>query len=151
MVKILPHSGVIEDNIHYLPIRVYYEDTDAGNVVYHSNYIKYMERGRTEFFRILGINQGDMQKMEDPEDRLFMVKKIEVDYQSPSRMDDCLVVKTSVIKVGGASVIFEQDIMKNDEILAKGLVIIVAVNHSNKPSRITGDLRKILEDTLISR
>ena len=149
MVKILPQSGVIEDNIHYLPIRVYFEDTDAGGVVYHSNYISYMERGRTEFLRILGINQSDMFKMEHPDDRLFMVKKCEVEFFSPALMDDEIIIRTEVIKLGGASVIFKHDVLKDDEILVKGLVVVVAVNYQSKASRITGELRKILDRIFI--
>ncbi len=145
MVKILPQSGVIEGNIHYLPLRVYFEDTDAGGVVYHSNYIGYMERGRTEFLRMAGINQSDMFKMEHADDRLFMVKKCEVEFFKPAVIDDEVVVRTKIIKLGGASVIFKQDILKNDEILVEGLVVIVAVNQQRKASRITGELREILD------
>ena len=80
MAELLPHSGIIKDKEHILPLRIYYEDTDAGGVVYHANYLKFMERGRSDMLRLVGIDQVKMLQFLEPEDFKFFMVRTEVDY-----------------------------------------------------------------------
>ena len=107
-----------------MKIRIYYEDTDAGGVVYHANYLKYLERGRTEFLR----NYGFAQSYFLAENIAFVVKSVSIDYQSPARLDDEISVKTTVAKCKKASIIFTQEISLNNKTLVRASIIIVCVN-----------------------
>ncbi len=142
MAEFSPHSGVIKNGQHVLPLRVYYEDTDAGGVVYHANYLKYMERGRSDMIRSLGISQEEMLKFLEPGDIKFVVIRSEVDYVKPAKLDDEITVHTNVSKLGKASLVMEQEIRRSDEVLAKGIIKVAALNEENKPARLP---KKILE------
>jgi acyl-CoA thioester hydrolase len=116
------------------PLRVYYEDTDAGGVVYHASYVRFFERGRTEWLRSLGYSQA---RLVAEEGVLFSVVSLEIDYQKPARLDDQLQVVTRVQLAGGASVRFEQDIRRDGEQLAQGTVLVACVDaQSFKPKRL---------------
>ncbi|PCJ31278.1 MAG: tol-pal system-associated acyl-CoA thioesterase [Alphaproteobacteria bacterium] len=148
MAEFSPHSGFIKNRQHILPLRVYYEDTDAGGVVYHANYLKYMERGRSDMIRNLGISQEEMLKFLEPGDIKFVVIRSEVDYVKPAKLDDEITVHTNVSKLGKASLVMEQEIHRSDEILAKGIIKVAALNEENKPARLpTKILEKINEVT----
>lgn len=136
LAEISPHSGIIKDGEHMLPLRVYYEDTDAGGVVYYANYLKYMERGRTDMLRKLGIDQGEMLKFLEPDDIRFVVIRSEVDYIKPARLDDEITVHTRLAKTGGASLIMEQQVRRQDEILARGRIKAAVLNKNDRPVRM---------------
>lgn len=123
------------------PVRVYYEDTDAGGVVYHAGYIRYFERARTEWLRNLGYSQA---RLVADEGVLFSVVNLEIHYQKPARLDDMLQVLTRARLAGGASVQFEQDVQREDgELLARGKVLVACVDaHSLKPRRLPAALRE---------
>ena len=142
MTIILPHSGFIKDTIHHFPLCVYYEDTDIGGVVYYANYLKFMERARSEMLRLVGINQKEMLKFSYPEDVIFVVRHAEIDFMQSAKFDDYLIVKTKIIKLGGASLVINQDIIRNDKILVNGVIKIAAINNEGKPKKILGKLRK---------
>ncbi|GAA5101268.1 tol-pal system-associated acyl-CoA thioesterase [Wohlfahrtiimonas larvae] len=108
-----------------LPIRVYYEDTDAGGVVYHSIYLNFMERARTEWMLNRGINLNDYAAQEQ---KMFVVKSIQVDYKKPAHLCDDLIVETSVAKLTATRVCFQQLIYRNEELLVSGLVELVCLN-----------------------
>lgn len=112
------------------PVRVYYEDTDLGGVVYYANYLKFMERARTEWLRNLGFEQDELK---DRFDVIFVVKSVELDYLQPARFNDELLVSVKPIKVRGASLLVEQEIIKQNEkgILCKGMIKIVSLTASN--------------------
>lgn len=115
---------------HNLSARVYYEDTDAGGVVYHSNHLKFAERGRTEYLRSLGfLNSGLM----NDEGVLFVVRRVEADYLKPARLDDLLTVKTALQTVKNTSFLMKQDIMRGDDLLFSMNVLLVCVNKDGKP------------------
>lgn len=99
-------------NEFILPVRVYYEDTDAGGVVYHANYLRFMERARTEWLRQLGFEQD---RLANEPGIVFVVAGLEISYRKPARFNDELFVSTSINKVGRASIDFEQVIWRNDE------------------------------------
>lgn len=106
------------------PIRVYYEDTDAGGVVYHARYLHFFERARTEWLRQFGFSQ---QALLDKQ-LAFVVKKIEIDYKLPARLDDLLVVKTTLYTRSAAKIVFEQSLWKGESCLNQALVTVACVN-----------------------
>ncbi len=93
------------------PVRVYWEDTDAGGVVYYANYLKFMERARTEWLRVLGVSQSSLERERGV---LFMVLRVEVDYRAPARLDDELIISCRAAPDGRTSAIFEQAIHRAD-------------------------------------
>lgn len=144
MTEILPHSGSMKGKIHNFNIRVYYEDTDIGGVVYYANYLKFMERARSEMLRDLGIDQAEMLDYNNPEDVSFVVKRAEIDFNSPARFDDHLVIKSEIIKLGGASLIIKQDVTKNDHILVTGMIKIAAIGENGKTKRLPQNIKEKL-------
>ncbi|MBU4612879.1 tol-pal system-associated acyl-CoA thioesterase [Achromobacter sp. GG226] len=106
-------------------VRVYYEDTDAGGVVYYANYLKFFERARTEWLRRLGFEQAAVAQSEG---RLFVVRSASVDYHRPARLDDALVIRSRVARAGRASILFEQSCLRDGELLAAGRIDIACVS-----------------------
>ncbi len=126
-----------------LPVRVYYEDTDAGGVVYYANYLRYAERGRTEFFKEAGFSNTQFLNSDTPV--AFMVKRCEIDYLRPARLEDELVVETEVEEVGGASLKFLQTVRRGEETLVEMRVVVVcAALATGKPKRLPEELRERL-------
>lgn len=136
MAELSPHSGIIKDGEHILPLRIYYEDTDAGGIVFYVNYLKYMERGRSDMLKLLGLDQGEMLKFLEPDDIRFVVIRSEVDYIKSAKLSDEITVHSKVSRIGGASLTMEQEIRRSDEILAKGVVKVVALDRQDKPTRL---------------
>lgn len=127
--------GKLVDGVFVFPVRVYYEDTDAGGIVYYANYLKFAERARTEFIRFLGQNQVEQL---DTEDKFgFVVRHCEVDYKKSARLDDLLSVTCEVVQIKGAVADICQHIYRNDEELAEVKVMAAYVNiNKRKPCRI---------------
>ena len=111
-------------------IRVYYEDTDAGGVVFYANYLKYIERGRTEYLRDLGFEQGSLAKQHG---MVFVVKSVSADYLSPAYLDDVIEVQTSIDLIKNASLVFAQKILniEKNTVLFKAEVKVVSVMKNN--------------------
>lgn len=111
------------------PVRVYYEDTDSGGVVYHSNYLNFMERARTEWLRSLQLEQDDIV---NEHGIMFVVRSVSIDYIKPALFNDALIVKSTLKKLGKASLVFEQVIMRQDsiqdedEMLTKAMVKVAS-------------------------
>jgi acyl-CoA thioester hydrolase len=128
-----------------LQVRVYYEDTDAGGVVYHTNYIKYFERARTEWLRSLGFTQSQLLLAERV---LFSVVSLSTQFRRPARLDDALTVRTRAELAGGASVRFLQEVWRdgaNPELLATGDVMVACIDAGSfRPRRLPESLRKEL-------
>lgn len=117
-----------------LPIRVYYEDTDAGGIVYHSTYLNFMERARTEWLMAKGVNLNTHAATAN---EMFVVRKLEIEYLQPAYLCDDLVIRSSIIKRSRTRALFEQIIMRNDEVLTKGVVEIVALDvESRRPKAL---------------
>jgi acyl-CoA thioester hydrolase len=127
------------------PIRVYYEDTDAGGVVFYANYLRFMERARSEWLRSLGFEQDRL--MQDP-GVMFTVRRTEVDYCLPARFNDELSVITRVDKLSGASITFAQQIFRlgEDKPLVEGLVQVACVTMDMKPARIPLSIKALLQN-----
>lgn len=127
------------------PVRVYYEDTDLGGVVYYANYLKFMERARTEWLRAAGFEQDELIRELDV---IFAVRKIEIEYLLPARFNDLLQVSVKVVDVRQASITLAQEIKKQNEdgVLCKGIVKIASLRASTfKPCAIPPTLGRIIK------
>jgi acyl-CoA thioester hydrolase len=113
--------------VHTLPVRVYWEDTDASGLVYHAAHIRFMERGRTELLRTLGLVQRELLESPTGAPIFFVVRKMDVDFERPGRMDDLLAVETAVTAIGGASVDLDQCVLRDGDLLVKARVKVVCV------------------------
>ena len=121
-----------------LPVRVYYEDTDAGGIVYYVNYLKFMERARTEWLRTLGFNQANLPI-------LFVVKDVKLSYQLPAVLDDELEVRVAVASYRGARITFQQQITRNTNVLCSGSVEVACVDRKSlRPCRLPATLLQCL-------
>jgi tol-pal system-associated acyl-CoA thioesterase len=128
-----------------LPLRFYIEDTDAGGIVYYVNYLKFMERARTEYMRTLGFGK----KFIFNHDLMFVVKDAHIDYRQPAQLDDELVATASVSQLGGASMVMQQSVRRNAEILATATIKIASVDRVKlKPLRIPAEMRQRLQQNL---
>lgn len=131
-----------------MKIRVYYEDTDAAGVVYHSNYLNYMERARTEFLRDLGCSVAQLAA----EGAVFPVVRMVIDFKSPARHDDLLEVTTMPIKVGGSSFTVHQQVLRcsDNHLLVQAEVTLACVTPALKARRIPAEVRELLAKGLQS-
>ena len=120
--------------LHRHPIRVYYDDTDAGGIVYHATYLRFAERGRTEALREVGAPHAELTALHG---LFFMVRRIKVDYLAPARLDDSLVVETTTLVVGAATVELRQDIVRDSVLLARiGVQLVCGRITNQRPARI---------------
>jgi acyl-CoA thioester hydrolase len=135
-------AGRLEGGAHVLPVRVYYEDTDFSGVVYHASYLRFLERGRTDFLRLGGVDQSTLHAA--GEGVIFAVRRMTVDFLKPARMDDVLIVETRTAEVRGASLVIAQAIRRGDETLLTADVRVATLSNG-RPARISDDLRAILQ------
>ena len=127
---------------HVLPLRVYYEDTDFSGLVYHANYLKWIERGRSDYLRLLGVHHnvllaGDGEK----EASVFVVRRMELDYLKPARIDEVLEVRTTCGELGAAWLYLDQTVLRGDTLLFKARVQVVLISQSGKPMRLDDHIR----------
>jgi len=125
---------------HTLPIRVYYEDTDMAGIVYYANYLRYIERARSDWVRGLGIDQNAMKA----QGLVFAVRRVEADYLMPARLDDELVVETEVIQVTGARLVMDQVVRRGKDRLFHAVVTVVVITDSGHPARMPANIRQML-------
>jgi acyl-CoA thioester hydrolase len=131
------------------PVRIYYEDTDAGGVVYHTNYIKFMERARTEFLRSQGI---ELDVMEQEHRILFAIRALSVEYRRPARLNDLLRVTVDFDAVRSASLMFRQTVFRDDELLCDGSVRVASIcADSFRPKAIPDFMQVQLAERLAAR
>lgn len=131
-----------QGQFHRLPVRVYFEDTDAGGVVYHASYVRFCERGRTDFLRLLGVEARQLISGEaSNEPAAFVVRRMTLDFKRPARMDDLLVVETRVKEMGGASVTLIQVVSRDGRPVFEADVVVVLVSVAGKPLRLTHAIR----------
>jgi len=142
MTKTLKGLGTFDGKVHVLPIAVYYEDTDLSGVVYHANYLRYMERGRTEFFRLAGVTQ--MADLESAEPTAWAIRNVEIKFHSPARMDDALSVYTILTGISGARLTARQRIFSGKTLLTDGRIEACIVTLSGRPRRIPENIRTLL-------
>lgn len=136
-------DGEIRNGQHYLPVRIYYEDTDCAGIVYHASYVRFMERGRTNYLRLLGAERRGMIEATEREAPGFgfVVRAMTLDFRKPGHMDDILVVVTKPEEVRGASITLRQTVLRGDEVLVDGRVQVAFVSRGRarpipKPLRL---------------
>ena len=134
--------GGFDGKVHVLPLRIYYEDTDLSGVVYHANYLRFMERGRSEYFRCAGIARLAM--LEDDEPTAWTLRKVSLDYFRPARVDDLIEVHTRCAGLSGARMIADQRIFAGGELLTQGLVEACIITLTGRPRRIPAEIRNRL-------
>lgn len=126
---------------HQFDFRVYYEDTDLAGIVYYANYLKFIERARTEFVRELGVDQTALKR---DQGIVFAVRRVEADYLLAARFDDMLCVHTNVHAVTGARIVLDQDILRGETPIFTAKVTLVALFGASTPARIPADIRRTL-------
>lgn len=128
-------SGSIgADGVHRLPIRVYFEDTDFSGAVYHANYIKFCERGRTECLRVIGVHHRELHEG-DGGGLVFVVRHLECDFLKPARIDDLLEVRTVCLETTGARMVLGQRIMRGEILLFDARVTVALIGADGRPRR----------------
>lgn len=128
-----PSAGRFEGREHLLPVRVYYEDTDFSGVVYHGGYIRFFERGRSDFLRLAGVNHSDL--LADAQPTAFVVVRLEVDFRSPARIDDALLVRTTYESVKGPRMLIRQRIERDGTLIAGAVVEAACVTLAGRPRK----------------
>ena len=128
-------APLFEDTI---TVRIYWEDTDAGGIVYHASHVRFFERGRTEYLRALDLTQSMLQAERGI---VFAVRRMEIDYLRTAKLDDLLEVTTRTREIGGARVVMEQELKRGEETIATALVTVVCIGADGRPHRVPGDIR----------
>ena len=123
---------------HVFALRVYYEDTDLAGIVYYANYLKFIERARTEFVRTLGVDQSALKARDGI---VFAVRRVEADYVSPARFDDVLEVRTTLDSLSSARMVMAQEVWRGDALIFTAKVLIVCIGASGKPVRLPAECR----------
>jgi acyl-CoA thioester hydrolase len=146
-------AGRIENGAHVMAVRVYYEDTDFSGVVYHASYLSFMDRGRTDFLRLLGVDHRALfeEAGKEAPGFAFVVRSMKLDYLKPAHMDDVLTIVTSPAEIAGASLTLKQEVFRGDTLLLEALVKAAFVS-GGRARRIPEALRKAMSaDALSSR
>lgn len=128
---------------HSYSLRVYYEDTDLAGIVYYANYLKFIERARTECVRERGIDQT---RLKAEEGIVFAVSRVVADYVSPAKFDDVLTVETKLRELTAARIILVQRVLREEQVLFGAEVTLVALNTQGKPVRVPADVRRAMSD-----
>jgi acyl-CoA thioester hydrolase len=136
-----PTSGTLDAGVHTLPLRVYWEDTDAAGIVYYANYLKFIERGRSDMLRLAGVDQW---RMKNEQAVNFVVRRCEIDYLVPALLDDELEVETSVEALRGASLDMRQIVRRQGDVLINAMVRAACVDSTGRPVRLPAEIRDAL-------
>lgn len=127
-----PPSGIFTDGVHRYPVRIYFEDTDAGGIVYHANYLRYMERARSDMLRLLGIDQ---RASIEAGEGVYAVSRVEIDYKAPAKLDDDLIVVSRMERVSGAIVSIAQRVMRGEIVLTDATITVAFISPEGRPKR----------------
>ena len=138
-----PATGWFEGQSFFFPIRVYYEDTDFSGVVYHASYLRFMERGRSEFLRAAGVPHQALLEAEEP--AFWVVRRMKIDFLRPARVEESLAIRTKVIELGGARMRLDQAVLRGTEVLASAEVEVCVVGPDGKLRRVPQTMRRTLE------
>ena len=137
-------SGCIDGKTHKLPVRVYFEDTDFSGVVYHASYLRFCERGRSDFLRLMGIHHSELNESDGS--LAFAVRHMEIDFLGAAKIDDILEVKTVVKSMTGARLKLDQSIFCKDAKVLETVVTVVLLDKKGRPKRFPNTLLTILSD-----
>lgn len=137
---------------HVLPIRVYFEDTDFSGLVYHGSYVRWCERGRSDFLRLLGNDHHALQEgTAGREPAAFVVRRMRLEFMRPARIDEILEVQTRVKEIAAAALTLEQAVLRDGVRLFEAEVVVVLVSRSGKPQRLGRMMREALERTCVQQ
>jgi acyl-CoA thioester hydrolase len=128
-----PSSGCFDGKAHLLPIRVYYEDTDFTGVVYHANYLRYFERGRSEFLRLAGVSHTQLRALDPPV--AFVVLHMTIDFRRAARIDDALIVRTEYDRIERARIHVRQILLRGSDVVAQAAEEIACIDLTGRPRR----------------
>lgn len=134
----MPTSGAFDGREHLFPVRVYYEDTDFTGIVYHANYLRFFERGRSEFLRACGLDHAQLGERPDP--AAFAIAHMEIDFKAPAKIDDALIVRTRFGKAGRASLSVTQTIFRGETLIASASLVLVCIDAAGKSRRPPAEL-----------
>jgi len=126
--------------IYEYKFKIYYEDTDSGGVVYYANYLKFIERARSEIIKSLGFSNTNLREKFN---LFFIVKYCNINYKKPAKLEDELIVFTSVVSLSKTSLVMKQDVKRHDDLVAESEVCLVAVDMKGKPTKIPEELKKL--------
>jgi acyl-CoA thioester hydrolase len=132
----MPSAGAWSQGVHRMALRVYYEDTDFTGVVYYANYLKFLERGRTDALRRAGVSHAELLQLETPLG--FAVRKVTVEYLAPARIDDALVVETRFEQASGARMVIAQRVLRGEQVLIRADVEAACIDMGGRPKRLPG-------------
>jgi acyl-CoA thioester hydrolase len=141
-----PSAGVFEGREHRLPVRVYYEDTDFTGVVYHANYVRYFERGRSDFLRLIGVGHSGLLERADP--AAFVITRMGIEFRRAARIDDALLVRTTYDAVRGPRLFISQTITRGDELIAEAEVQAACIDLQGRPRKPPPGLAATLQPWL---
>lgn len=139
-------AGWIEDRTHILPLRVYYEHTDLTGLVYHGNYVRWMESGRSDFLRLLGLSHKQLLERDQP--IAWTITHLAMDFKCPARIDDLLHVKTRYNYARGARLNAAQEIFCGEKKLIQAKIDTVCIDLAGKPKRLPSDIEAILQKVI---
>jgi len=136
-------SGALVDGGHRLLARVYYADTDFSGVVYHGRYLEFLERGRTDFLRLTGIHHSELADGLHGEQLVWIVRRMEIDFRAPARIDDVLMIETRVEDVSGARIHMRQMISREGTVLIEARVEAALINGEGRPRRFPKEWKDV--------
>lgn len=128
-----PSAGWLDGKTHVLPVRVYYEDTDFTGVVYHGAYVRFFERGRSDFLRVTGVAHARL--LDQAEPMAFTVVRLEVDFRRPGRIDDALLVRSTIERAKGPRLFFDQRILRGEDLICAAKVEAACIDLSGRPKK----------------
>lgn len=143
----LPTSGRISDGAHVLPLRVYYEDTDAAGIVYYANWLRFLERGRTELLRLLGQEHSALREERGVN---WVVRRCTIDYLKPARLDDTMEIVTSCGELRGASLDMVQQARRGEETLVRADLVVACMGEDGRPVRLPPHVRTALAQVAVN-
>ena len=143
----LPSAGVFVGREHRLAVRVYYEDTDFTGVVYHANYVRYFERGRSDFLRLIGIGHAEL--LDRPDPGAFVITRLAIDFRKAARIDDALLVRTTYDAIRGPRMDITQSITRGEELIASAVVEAACIRPDGRPRRPPPELLHSLNPLLL--
>ncbi len=144
-------AGRIDNGVHRLAARVYYADTDFSGVVYHARYLEFMERGRSDFLRLHGILHTELIDRPEAEALVWVVRRMEIDFRGPARIDDVLTVETAFEAIAGARVTMAQRILRGGQVLIEATVHVAIIGRDGRPRRLPQAWRNAFGATALPR
>ena len=148
--RLKPTNGVLDGKRHHLPLRVYYEDTDSGGLMYYARYLYFTERARSEFLRMLcaSLGHADMHDFFSQQGIMFVVKEVSASYHASVRLNDVVIVATDIIHVGAASLTLEQNMLRDGRCLFESRVRLACLRQAgdHRPCGLSPSLKRLLTD-----